>query len=147
MVFRNHTKAIFLCISFSAYHCIYIIIIIIIIIILNKCLQTGALSLSLSLSFSLSLNPSLLFIASGTFSRLHLVSTKSWYKYVFVVQPILAFPCTGVHESTLLTNSSLLLLSSGVFFVLLEWFVRLEASGRKLLFGELLFRLQDSVSR
>ena len=60
-------------------------------------------SLTLSRHFSLS------FIASGRSSGLHSVSSHSCCMYVRAGRPAFARPCAGVHRSTLLMSSSLLL--------------------------------------
>ena len=60
-------------------------------------------SLTLSLHFSLS------FIASGRSSGLHPVSSHSCGMYVRVSRPAFAWPYAGVHRSTSLISSSLLL--------------------------------------
>ena len=66
-------------------------------------------SLTLSRHFSLS------FIASGGSSGLHPISSHSWCMYVLASRPAFARPYVGVHRSTSLMSSSLLL-----WFV---WFV------------------------
>ena len=60
-------------------------------------------SLTLSRHFSLS------FIASGRSSGQHPVSSHSCWKYVRAGHPAFARPCVGVHKSTSLMSSSLLL--------------------------------------
>ena len=60
-------------------------------------------SLTLSRHFSLS------FIASGRSSGLHPVSPHSCWMYVRAGRPAFARPCVGVHKSTSLMSSSLLL--------------------------------------
>ena len=60
-------------------------------------------SLTLSRHFSLS------FIASGRYSGLHPVSSHSCCMYVRAGRPTLAHPYVGVHRSTSLMSSSLLL--------------------------------------
>ena len=60
-------------------------------------------SLTLSRQFSLS------FIASGRSSGLHLVSSHSCWMYVRAGHPAFARSCVGVHKSTSLMSSSLLL--------------------------------------
>ena len=61
------------------------------------------LSLILSRHFSLS------FIASGRSSGLHPVSSHSCWMYVRAGRPAFARPCMGLHKSTSLMSSSLLL--------------------------------------
>ena len=60
-------------------------------------------SLTLSRHFSLS------FIASGRSSGQHPVSSHSCWMYVRAGRPAFARPCVGVHKSTSLMSSSLLL--------------------------------------
>ena len=60
-------------------------------------------SLTLSRHFSLS------FIAFGRSSGLHLASSHSWCMYIRACRPALAWQYTGVHRSTSLMSSSLLL--------------------------------------
>ena len=60
-------------------------------------------SLTLSRHFSLS------FIASGRSSGLHPVSSHSCWMYVCASRPAFTQPCVGVHKSTSLMSSSLLL--------------------------------------
>ena len=57
----------------------------------------------------LSRHSSLSFIASGTSSGLHPVSSHSCCMYVRAGRPTFARPCKGVHRSTSLISSSLLL--------------------------------------
>ena len=64
----------------------------------------GWISPTLSRHFSLS------FIASGSSSGLQPVSSHSCYMYVLAGRPAFALPYVGVHRSTSLMNSSLLLL-------------------------------------
>ena len=60
-------------------------------------------SLTLSCHFSLS------FIATGRSSGLHSVSSHSCWMYVRAGRSAFAWPCAGVHRSTSLMSSSLLL--------------------------------------
>ena len=60
-------------------------------------------------SLTLSRPPSLPFIASGRSSGLHLVSSHSCCMYVRAGRPAFAWPYAGVHRSTSLMSSSLLL--------------------------------------
>ena len=71
-------------------------------------------SLTLSHQFSLS------FIASG---RSYLVSSHSCWMYVRAVRPAFARPCVGVHKSTSLMSSSLLLQQCPACLVCLTWIV------------------------
>ena len=61
------------------------------------------------ISLILSLHVSLSFIASGRSSRLHPVSSHSCCMYVRAGRPAFDWPYAGVHRSTSLTISSLLL--------------------------------------
>ena len=58
---------------------------------------------------TLSRHPSLSFIATGKSSGLHPVSSQSCCMYVRAGRPAFARPCEGVHRSTSLMRSSLLL--------------------------------------
>ena len=71
-------------------------------------------SLTLSRHFSLS------FIASGRSSRLHPESSQSYCMYVRAGRPAFARPYVGVHRSTSLMSSSLLLQQS---CIRLTWIV------------------------
>ena len=74
-------------------------------------------SLTLSRHFSLS------FIASGKSSGLHPVSSHSCWMYVRAGRPAFARPCVGVHKSTSLMSSSLLLQQYPACLVRLTWIV------------------------
>ena len=74
-------------------------------------------SLTLSRHFSLS------FIASGRSSGLHPVSSHSRYMYVRAGRPAFAWPYAGVHRSTSLMSSSLLLQQCPACLVHLTWIV------------------------
>ena len=74
-------------------------------------------SLTLSCHFSLS------FIASGSSSGLHPVSSHSCYMYVRAGRPAFARPYAGVHRSTSLMSSSLLLQQCPACLVRLTWIV------------------------
>ena len=74
-------------------------------------------SLTLSRHFSLS------FIASGRYSGLHPVSSHSCCMYVLAGHPALSRPYVGVHRSTSLMSSSLLLQQSPACLVRLTWIV------------------------
>ena len=74
-------------------------------------------SLTLSRHFSLS------FIASGRSSGQHPVSSHSCWMYVRAGRPAFARPCVGVHKSTSLMSSSLLLQQCPVCLVRLTWIV------------------------
>ena len=74
-------------------------------------------SLTLSRHFSLS------FIASGRSSGLHPISSHSYCMYVRVGRPAFAWPYAGVHRSTSLMSSSLLLQQCPACLVRLAWIV------------------------
>ena len=74
-------------------------------------------SLTLSRHFSLS------FIASGRSSGLHPVSSHSCCMYVWAGCPAFAWPYAGVHRSTSLMSSSLLLQQCPACLVRLAWIV------------------------
>ena len=74
-------------------------------------------SLTLSRHFSLS------FIASGRSSGLHPVSSHSCWIYVHTGHPAFARPYVGVHKSTSLMSSSLLLQQCPACLVRLTWIV------------------------
>ena len=74
-------------------------------------------SLTLSRHFSLS------FIASGRSSGQHPVSSHSCWMYVRAGRPAFARPCVGVHKSTSLMSSSLLLQQCPACLVRLTWIV------------------------
>ena len=74
-------------------------------------------SLALSRHFSLS------FIASGRSSGLHPVSSHSCWMYVRAGRPAFARPYVGVHRSTSLMSSSLLLQQCPACLVHLTWIV------------------------
>ena len=74
-------------------------------------------SLTLSRHFSLS------FIASGRSSGQHPVSSHRCWMYVRAGRPAFARPCVGVHKSTLLMSSSLLLQQCPACLVRLTWIV------------------------
>ena len=73
--------------------------------------------ISLSRHFSLS------FIASGRSSGLHPVSSPSCCMYVLCGCPAFARPYVGVHRSTSLMSSSLLLQQCPAYLVHLTWIV------------------------
>ena len=74
-------------------------------------------SLTLSHHFSLS------FIASGRSLGLHPVSSHSCYMYVRAGRPAFVRPYVGVHRSTSLMSSSLLLQQCPAYLVHLTWIV------------------------
>ena len=77
----------------------------------------AGISLTLSRKFSLS------FIASGRSSGLHPVSSHSCCVYVQAGRPTFAWPYAGVHWSTPLMSSSLLLQQCPACLVRLTWIV------------------------
>ena len=74
-------------------------------------------SLTLSCHFSLS------FIASGRSSGQNPVSSHSCWMYFRAGRPAFAWPCVGVHNSTSLMSSSLLLQQCPACLVRLTWIV------------------------
>ena len=77
----------------------------------------ACISLTLSRHFSLS------FIASGRYSGLYPISSHSCCMYVLTGRPAFARPYEGVHRSTSLTSSSLLLQQCPACLVRLAWIV------------------------
>ena len=75
------------------------------------------------ISLILSRHSSLLFIASGRSSGLHPVSSQSCCMYVRASRPAFIRPYEGVHRSTSLICSSLLLQHSPACLVCLTWIV------------------------
>ena len=63
------------------------------------------------------------FIASGRSSGLHPVSSQSCYMYVRAGRPAFAWPYAGVHRSTSLMCSSMLLQQCPACLVRLTWIV------------------------
>ena len=82
-------------------------------------------SLTLSRHFSLS------FIASGRSSEPHPVSSHNCWMYVCAGRPAFSRPYVGVHRSTSLMSTSLLLQQCPACLVRLTWIVfMMEAGGR-----------------
>ena len=75
------------------------------------------------ISLTLSRHFSLLFIASGRSSGLHPVSSHSCWMHVRAGCPTFARPYVGVHRSTSLMSSSLLLQQCPACLVCLTWIV------------------------
>ena len=75
------------------------------------------------ISLTLSLHVSLSFIASGRSSGLHPVSSHSCCMYIRAGRPAFDWPYAGVHRSTSLTCSSLLLQLCPACLVRLAWIV------------------------
>ena len=73
---------------------------------------------------------SLSFIASGRFSGLHPVSSHSYCMYVRAGRPVFAQLYVGVHRSTSLMSSSLLLQQCSACLVRLIWIVFVMVDGR-----------------
>ena len=75
------------------------------------------------ISLTLSRHLSLLFIVSSRSSGLHPVSSHTCCMYVRVGRPAFAWPYVGVHRSTSLMSSSLLLRQCPACLVRLTWIV------------------------
>ena len=75
------------------------------------------------ISLTLSCHSSLSFIALGRSSGQHPVSSHSCWMYVRAGRPAFARPCVGVHRSTSLMSSSLLLQQCPACLVRLTWIV------------------------
>ena len=75
------------------------------------------------ISLTLSRHSSLSFIALGRSSGQHPVSSHSCWMYVRAGRPAFARPCVGVHKSTSLMSSSLLLQQCPTCLVRLTWIV------------------------
>ena len=75
------------------------------------------------ISLTLSCHSSLSFIALGRSSGQHPVSSHSCWMYVRAGRPAFARPCVGVHKSTSLMSSSLLLQQCPAYLVRLTWIV------------------------
>ena len=72
---------------------------------------------------------SLSFIALGRSSEQHPVSSHSCWMYVRAGRPAFARPCVGVHKSTSLMSSSLLLQQCPACLVRLTWIVFMMGAG------------------
>ena len=75
------------------------------------------------MSLTLSRHSSLSFIALGRSSGQHSVSSHNCWMYVRAGRPAFARPCVGVHKSTTLMSSSLLLQRCSACLVRLTWIV------------------------
>ena len=75
------------------------------------------------ISLTLSRHSFLSFIALGRSSEQHSVSSHSCWMYVRAGRPAFARPCVGVHNSTSLMSSSLLLQQCPACLVRLTWIV------------------------
>ena len=81
------------------------------------------LALVARISLTLSRHSSLSFIALGRSSGQHPVSSHSCWMYVRAGRPAFARPCVGIHKSTSLMSSSLLLQQCPACLVRLTWIV------------------------
>ena len=81
------------------------------------------LALVARISLTLSRHSSLSFIALGRSSGQHPVSSHSCWMYVRAGRPAFARPCVGVHKSTSLMSSSLLLQQCPACLARLTWIV------------------------
>ena len=75
------------------------------------------------ISLTISRHSSLSFIALGRSSGQHPVSSHSCWMYVRAGRPAFARPCVGIHKSTSLMSSSLLLQQCPACLVRLTWIV------------------------
>ena len=75
------------------------------------------------ISLTLSRHSSLSFIALGRSSGQYPVSSHSCWMYVRAGRPAFARPCVGIHKSTSLMSSSLLLQQCPACLVRLTWIV------------------------
>ena len=81
------------------------------------------LALVARISLTLSRHSSLSFITLGRSSGQHPVSSHSCWMYVRAGRPAFARPCVGVHKSTSLMSSSLLLQQCPACLARLTWIV------------------------
>ena len=79
--------------------------------------------LAARISLTLSRHSSLSFIALGRSSGQHPVTSHSCWMYVRAGRPAFARPCVGIHKSTSLMSSSLLLQQCPACLVHLTWIV------------------------
>ena len=79
--------------------------------------------LAARISLTLSRHSSLSFIALGRSSGQHSVYSHSCWMYVRAGRPAFARPCVGIHKSTSLMSSSLLLQQCPACLVRLTWIV------------------------
>ena len=103
-----HTKKVWKLIVFTSYIYIYIYI---------YHHHHHHIALVARISLTLSRHSSLSFIALGRSSGQHPVSSHSCWMYVRAGRPAFARPCVGIHKSTSLMSSSLLLQQCPVWFV------------------------------
>ena len=80
-------------------------------------------ALEARISLTLSRHPSLSFIALSRSSGQHPVSSHSCWMYVRAGRPAFARPCVGIHKSTSLMSSSLLLQQCPACLVRLTWII------------------------
>ena len=88
-----------------------------------KVLHHHHVALVARISLTLSRHSSLSFITLGRSSRQHPVSSHSCWMYVRAGRPAFARPCVGVHKSTSLMSSSLLLQQCPTCLARLTWIV------------------------
>ena len=81
------------------------------------------------ISLTLSRHSSLSFIALDRSSGQHPVSSHSCWMYVRAGRPAFARPCVGIHKSTSLMSSSLLLQQCPTCLVRLTWIVFVMGAG------------------
>ena len=92
----------------------------------KRCLQRSChhhVALVARISLTLSRHSSLSFIALGRSSGQYPVSSHSCWMYVRAGRPAFPRPCVGVHKSTSLMSSSLLLQQCPACLVRLTWIV------------------------
>ena len=90
---------------------------------INRCHHHHHIALVARISLTLSRYSSLSFIALGRSSGQHPVSSHSCWMYVRAGRPAFARPCVGVHQSTSLMSSSLLLQQCPACLARLTWIV------------------------
>ena len=90
---------------------------------LNNIYHHHHIVLAARISLTLSRHSSLSFIALGRSSGQQPVSSHSCWMYVRAGRPAFARPCVGIHKSTSLMSSSLLLQQCPACLVRLTWIV------------------------
>ena len=148
MLLRHHYSISFIHISLSIYIYIYVCVCVCVCVCVSVCLYICVcvcVSVSMSvyaniyiyiyiyhhhrialvarISLTLSRHSSLSFIALGRSSGQHPVSSHSCWMYVRAGRPAFARPCVGIHKSTSLMSSSLLLQQCPACLVRLTWIV------------------------
>ena len=93
--------------------------------------------LAARISLTLSRHSSLSFIALGRSSGQQPVSSHSCWMYVRAGRPAFARPCVGIHKSTSLMSSSLLLQQCPACLVRLTWIVFVIGGKRKVVIANL----------